>query len=152
MNQDAGHRFNSGAEKVTKVASTLHIVVRLFPGLYIGVLVILAIGIFGLFGQDQYALAAVYLVPPGFLWVLWADGAPDTWLPWIGVLETLLNLAVLAVLCLVLKGRASRAAPEQSYCPLPKLAETVFPWCQRASLSTYCISSAWWHWSGPRQG
>lgn len=56
-------------------------VVRLYAGLYLLALVVLAIGVFGLFGRDQDPLAAVYLVPLGLPWVLWADGAPETRLP-----------------------------------------------------------------------
>lgn len=79
-------------------------VVRVFAGLYLLALVLLAIGVFGLFGQDRDPLSGVYLVPLGLPWVLWADSAPDRWLPWIGTLAPLLNLVGLVVLCRVLRG------------------------------------------------
>jgi hypothetical protein len=81
--------------------------IRVFAGLYLLALMILVIGVFGLFGQDKDPMSAVYLVPLGLPWVLWTDGAPDDLLPWIGVLAPLLNLAGLSVLCRLLTNRAA---------------------------------------------
>ncbi|MGA9252113.1 MAG: hypothetical protein WBV78_20535 [Roseobacter sp.] len=74
-------------------------IVRVFAGLYLLALVILGIGVFGLFGQDKDPLSAVYLMPLGLPWVLWADGAPDMMLPWIAALAPALNLVILIALC-----------------------------------------------------
>jgi hypothetical protein len=67
--------------------------------LYLVALALLLIGTFGLFGQEQDPLAAVFLIPLGLPWILWTDGFPDPWLPWLACLAPILNLAILSLLC-----------------------------------------------------
>ena len=83
-------------------------IILLFAGLYLLALVIFVVGVFGLFGQDKDPLSAVYLVPLGLPWVLFFDGMPEIFLPWIGALAPLLNIVALAALCGVIKGRLGR--------------------------------------------
>jgi hypothetical protein len=76
--------------------------VFLFAGTYLLAMVLLTISIFGLFGQETDPLSAVYLVPLGLPWVLFFDRMPGLFLPWIGVLAPLLNIAILVALCRVI--------------------------------------------------
>ena len=79
-------------------------VVRIAGVLYLMALVVLLIGTFGLFGQEQDPLAGVFLMPLGLPWVLWMDGLPDPLLPWLAVLAPLLNLVILTLLCRYVTG------------------------------------------------
>ena len=63
--------------------------------LYAAALFIWAVGTFGWFGQERDPLSAVFLVPLGLPWTIFAGGAPDAALPWIGALAPLLNIAIL---------------------------------------------------------
>ncbi|MFZ7094369.1 hypothetical protein [Primorskyibacter sp. 2E233] len=72
---------------------------------YVLALVILLIGIFGLFGQEKDPLSAVYLVPLGLPWLLFVDWLPEVLLPSVGVLAPVLNLAILMFLCRLRNGR-----------------------------------------------
>lgn len=77
-----------------------------FGLLYVAALALLLIGIFGLFGQEQDPLSAVFLVPLGLPWVLWVDGVPEISRPWLAILAPALNIAILAALCRLLARRA----------------------------------------------
>lgn len=79
--------------------------IRVFAVLYLLALIALAISVFGLFGQERDPVAAVYLVPLGFPWIIWADLAPETMLPWVAALAPALNLIILVALCGALSGR-----------------------------------------------
>ena len=63
--------------------------------LYAAALFIWAVGTFGWFGQERDPLSAVYLVLLGLPWTIFAGGAPDAALPWIGALAPLVNIAIL---------------------------------------------------------
>lgn len=75
------------------------IIVIGFGVLYLLALGLLAIGTFGLFGQEPDPLAGVFLVPLGLPWNRLAVGAPEALLPWIGALSPLVNLGILSALC-----------------------------------------------------
>lgn len=75
------------------------IIVIGFGVLYLLALGLLAIGTFGLFGQEPDPLAGVFVVPLGLPWNRLAMGAPEALLPWIGALAPLVNLGILAALC-----------------------------------------------------
>ncbi len=74
-----------------------------FTALYLLALGLFAIGTFGLWGNEQDPLAAVFLLPLGLPWQLWIDRAPETLWPWLAALAPLLNLLLLAACCLVLR-------------------------------------------------
>lgn len=75
------------------------IVTAIFGLLYLLALGLLIVGTFGLFGSERDPLAAVFLVPLGFPWVLLLDGVSQAALPWLAVLCPLLNLLILAAIC-----------------------------------------------------
>lgn len=75
------------------------IIVIGFGVLYLLALGLLAIGTFGLFGQEPDPLAGVFVVPLGLPWNRLAMGAPEALLPWIGVIAPLVNLGILSALC-----------------------------------------------------
>lgn len=75
------------------------IIVIGFGVLYLLALGLLAVGTFGLFGQEPDPLAGVFVVPLGLPWNRLAMGAPEALLPWIGALAPLVNLGILAALC-----------------------------------------------------
>jgi hypothetical protein len=76
--------------------------IGLFTLAYLAALALLAIGTFGLLGQPRDPLSAVFLIPLGLPWVLWADGLPDAFGPWVAILAPLLNIALLIALCRLL--------------------------------------------------
>ena len=67
--------------------------------MYLVALALLLIGTFGLFGQERDPLAGVFLLPLGLPWILWLDGMPDPFLPWLAALSPALNIAILKLLC-----------------------------------------------------
>ena len=71
----------------------------MFGLLYLLALGLMLVGTFGLFGSESGPLAAVFLVPLGFPWVLLLDGVPQAASPWSLVLCPLLNLLILAAIC-----------------------------------------------------
>lgn len=75
------------------------IIVIGFGVLYFLALGLLAVGTFGLFGQEPDPLAGVFVVPLGLPWNRLAMGAPEAFLPWIGVIAPLVNLGILSALC-----------------------------------------------------
>ena len=74
-------------------------VVRIGGVLYLVALALLLIGTFGLFGQERDPLAGVFLIPLALPWILWLDWASDALRPWLAAVAPMLNLAILAVLC-----------------------------------------------------
>ena len=66
----------------------------IFLGLYLVALILLAIGTFGWFGQEQDPLSAVFLIPLGLPWNILADRAGLSG-PLVGVLAPLINAGVL---------------------------------------------------------
>lgn len=63
--------------------------------LYAAALFIWAVGTFGWFGQERDPLSAVYLMPLGLPWTIFAGALPDAVLPWAGALSPLINIAIL---------------------------------------------------------
>ena len=70
--------------------------------LYAAALFVWAVGSFGWFGEERDPLSAVFLVPLGLPWTLFASGAPEATLPWIGGLAPLVNIAILRWLARIL--------------------------------------------------
>lgn len=73
-------------------------VLRIFAGLYVMALALLAIGTFGWFGQDRDPLSAVLLVPLGLPWNIAADRLFGLASPAVAVAAPLINLGILALL------------------------------------------------------
>jgi hypothetical protein len=57
----------------------------------------------GPFGQPRDPLAAGFLVPPGLPWNRMPDPVPGAWVPWLAAAARLVNLAILATLCRVIR-------------------------------------------------
>ncbi len=87
---------------------TCRILLIAFTALYAVALALLAIGTFGLFGQEQDPLSGVFLIPLGLPWNLWLDGLSEPLLPWLAALAPMVNLVVLAVLCRAISGSRAR--------------------------------------------
>ncbi len=69
-------------------------------------LVLFVVGTYGLFGQQRDPLSGVFLIPLGMPWVLWLDGFGETLRFWLGLAAPALNLALLAVICRMLRRNA----------------------------------------------
>lgn len=74
------------------------IVTGVFGVLWLLALALLLIGIFGLFGQEQDPLSAVFLIPLGLPWNRLFD-LGDTAGLWLLALAPLINLAILTAIC-----------------------------------------------------
>lgn len=77
--------------------------VRIVGVLYLVALALLLIGTFGLFGQERDPLSGIFLIPLGMPWSLWLDGFPESLKPWLAALTPLLNIAILAAGCRLLR-------------------------------------------------
>ena len=66
----------------------------IFLGLYLAALILLTIGTFGWFGQEQDPLSAVFLIPLGLPWNILAGRAGLSG-PLAGILAPLINAGVL---------------------------------------------------------
>jgi hypothetical protein len=75
------------------------IIVLLFAAAYVAALGLLAVGTFGLFGNERDPLAGVFLVPLGLPWNLMLDGAPESTRPWLAAGTPMLNVAILWLIC-----------------------------------------------------
>ena len=73
--------------------------VRVFAALYVMALGLLAIGTWGLFGQERDPLSGVFVVLLGLPWHRFIGGMPDGILPWLAAVAPLLNLVILAFIC-----------------------------------------------------
>lgn len=87
----------------------MRIVCGLFAAIYLCALGILAIGTFGLFGQEQDPLAGAFLLPIGMPWIAIADRAGMQG-ALVVILAPLVNLALLMAMCRLL-GRARHSVP-----------------------------------------
>lgn len=65
-----------------------------FMALYVLALFLLAVGTFGLFGQEQDPLSGVFLMPLGLPWNLLGDRMGLAG-PWIAILAPAINAAIL---------------------------------------------------------
>ncbi len=74
-------------------------IVWIFAVLYVMALVLFAIGIWGLFGQERDPLSGIFLVPLGLPWTVFLGGMPERLLPWLAALAPVINLAILAWIC-----------------------------------------------------
>ena len=66
----------------------------IFCGLYLVALILLAIGTFGWFGQEQDPLSAVFLMPLGLPWNILADRAGFDG-PLVAIFAPLINAGIL---------------------------------------------------------
>ena len=71
------------------------IVLGVFTFAYALALLLLIVGVFGLFGSERDPLAGVFLIPLGFPWVLWTGHLAESVRPVAAALTPLVNLAVL---------------------------------------------------------
>lgn len=67
--------------------------------LYLSALALLAIGTFGLFGNERDPLAGAFLMPLGLPWNLLADVASETLRPWWAAGAPLVNLLLIRLVC-----------------------------------------------------
>lgn len=81
------------------------LIVGVFAVLYIAALALLAIGTFGLFGNEPDPLSGIFLLPLGLPWTFVIDGAPEPLLPWLAIAAPAVNLVLLYGLCRLLSGR-----------------------------------------------
>ncbi len=78
-----------------------------FGVLYALAMVLFLIGTFGLFGQEEDALSAVFLVLLGQPWIRAADTLPETLRPLAVALAPAITLAILWLACrFLMRGRA----------------------------------------------
>lgn len=80
-------------------------VVSAFFVLYLLALAIFLVGVFGLFGQEQDPLSAVFLLPLGLPWIYFVDAIPGSARAWVAAATPVLNLIILAGLCRAFSGR-----------------------------------------------
>ncbi len=84
-------------------------IVRIFVVVYAIALVLLAIGTWGLFGQEPDPLSGIFLIPLGLPWNRFIGDLPDAIVPWLAILAPLLNALILAGLCRFLALRSKSA-------------------------------------------
>ena len=77
-----------------------------FLFLYLAALALLAIGTFGLFGNEQDPLAGLFLIPLGIPWVYVLDFAwlNDNGRLLLGLVSPVLNLVLIRAICRALHG------------------------------------------------
>ncbi|WOI58086.1 hypothetical protein [Palleronia sp. LCG004] len=97
-----------------RLARTCRWSLRLLALVYVLALILFAIGWFGLFGADRDPLSAVFLMPLGLPWVLFADFLPEPLWPIAAALAPLLNFALLAALCRWIARRDGAASFERN--------------------------------------
>jgi hypothetical protein len=79
-----------------------------FAVLYALALGLLAIGTFGLFGQERDPLSGVFLLPLGLPWTHLLDPIARDGSPWIAIAAPGINLALLWVICSAIARRNRR--------------------------------------------
>ncbi len=79
------------------------IAIAVFATAYLIALGLLVIGTFGLFGSPSGPLAGIFLVPLGVPWIYMFDGVSENLKPWVGILAPGLNLALLWLICRMLR-------------------------------------------------
>ena len=75
------------------------VVIWLFGLAWAVSLVLLAVGTFGLFGQEKDPLSGIFLLPLGLPWTLITGELSDRLLPFAAILAPGVNLAILIFLC-----------------------------------------------------
>lgn len=85
---------------------------RVFRIVAIGLLVawlvalaLLAIGTFGLFGQEREPLSAIFVLPLGLPWTFLFSSLSDAGGPWVAILSPLLKIIIFASLARMAKPR-----------------------------------------------
>ena len=73
--------------------------IGMFVVLYALALALLAIGMFGLFGQPLEPLAGIYVILLGIPWSMAIIPAPPLLSPWLGALAPMVNLGLFIWLC-----------------------------------------------------
>jgi len=79
--------------------------------LYLLALAAVAVGTFGLFGAERDPLSGLYPLPLGWPWNRAIDGLPEWSWAWLSLAAPALNLAVLYLLCRVLRRRRKGKPP-----------------------------------------
>ncbi len=74
-------------------------IIVIFAVLWAIAVLLLLIGTFGWFGQEQDPLSGVFLLPFGLPWNLFLDGLPDAAKPWGAALAPGINLIILRLVC-----------------------------------------------------
>jgi hypothetical protein len=74
-------------------------VIRVFTLAYVAALILLAVGMFGLFGQTTDPLSGVFLVPLGLPWNMLVDLTPESMWPWLTAAAPIINILLLRWLC-----------------------------------------------------
>jgi hypothetical protein len=74
-------------------------VLRIYTVLYVFALILLVIGMFGLFGQPRDPLSGVFLIPLGLPWNQFVDLAPEPFWPWLTAAAPLLNIFLIGRIC-----------------------------------------------------
>jgi len=75
------------------------ITVGVFGLLYIVALFLLAVGTFGLFGQERDPLAVLFLIPLGVPWNLLLSDFSEAIKPWLATAAPAINLVILLWVC-----------------------------------------------------
>ncbi len=83
--------------------SLCRFVVIAFLLLYGLALAALLVGTFGLFGTPEDPLSGVFVVLLGLPWSRLVDVAPEPAWPWLAALAPLVNLAILRMMCLLIR-------------------------------------------------
>ena len=76
--------------------------------LYAAALGLWLVGTFGLLGHERDPLAGIFLVPLGWPWNRAVDVAPEPLWPWLAAAAPLVNIALVVVLCRLLRARRER--------------------------------------------
>jgi hypothetical protein len=105
----AASRSNDDRRLRAPVTRICRFLVIAFAVAYALALGLLAIGTFGLFGQERDPLSGVFLIPLGVPWVFLLDPVPDALKPWTAMAAPALNLALLWALCRAIAGRRPAA-------------------------------------------
>jgi hypothetical protein len=71
--------------------------------IYLAALALFLVGIVGWFGQEPTPFAGVFVLPLGLPWNHWIDLLPEGIRPTAALLTPLLNIAIVAALCALLR-------------------------------------------------
>ena len=69
-----------------------------YAALYLAALALLAVGTFGLFGQERDPLAGIFLMPLGLPWTLFLNDVPPAEARWVAMTAPLANLLLIAAI------------------------------------------------------
>ena len=77
-------------------------IVRVYVTLWAIAVILLVVGVYGLFGQEQDPLSGVFLIPLGLPWNQFIDVAPEASWPWLAAAAPFLNIALVWAVCRLL--------------------------------------------------